>query len=137
MSKGYLHPQVGRPGVRERFESQDLPRGGQPLICQALNGLVQTFLERPLYRSRSAWLYFNATFLKGRLGKSLQLCSWAADVPIAINNAGSRGVLDIQMCYSESDPLCREFLGSPKQRGLVLIWLMDSNAHVGMTKAAG
>ena len=44
-------------------------------ICQGLDSQIQAFLERPLDGSRCPYLYLDATYLHGRLGKTLQVCS--------------------------------------------------------------
>jgi putative transposase len=40
-------------------------------ICQEIDQQVQAFLSRPL-ESSDAYVYLDATYLKGRLGKALQ-----------------------------------------------------------------
>ncbi len=46
-------------------------------ICQEIDQQVQAFLIRPLESSGYANVYLDATYLKGRLGKALQVCSRA------------------------------------------------------------
>ena len=49
-------------------------------ICQEIDPQVQTFLNRPLQESGYAYVYMDATYLHGRLGKALQVCSRAVVV---------------------------------------------------------
>jgi transposase-like protein len=51
-------------------------------ICQEIEQQVQAFLSRPLQESGYAYVYLDATYLKGRLGTALQVCS--RDVIVAM-----------------------------------------------------
>ncbi|MCS5694339.1 IS256 family transposase [Cyanobium sp. FGCU-6] len=104
-------------------------------ICQGLDSQIQAFLERPLDGSRYPYLYLDATYLHGRLGKTLQVCSRAVVVAMGVNADGRRELLGLQVGDSESEPFWREFLSGLKQRGLTGIRLVVSDAHVGLTKA--
>ena len=106
-------------------------------ICQGLDGQIQAFLERPLEGARYPYLYLDATYLHGRLGKTLQVCSRAVVVAMGVNADGRRELLGLQVGDRESEPFWREFLGSLKQRGLNGVRLVVSDAHVGLTKAVG
>ena len=46
-------------------------------ICKEIDQQVQAFLNRHLQVADYAYLYLNATYLKGRLGKAQQVCSRA------------------------------------------------------------
>ena len=46
-------------------------------ICQDIDEQVQAFLNRPLQESGYAYVYLDTTYLHGRLGKALQVCSRA------------------------------------------------------------
>jgi transposase-like protein len=106
-------------------------------ICQGLDSQIQAFLERPLDGSRHPYLYLDATYLHGRLGKTLQVCSRAVVVAMGVNADGRRELLGLKVGDSESEPFWREFLASLKQRGLGGVRLVVSDAHVGLTKAVG
>jgi transposase-like protein len=106
-------------------------------ICQGLDAQIQAFLERPLDGSRYPYLYLDATYLHGRLGKTLQVCSRAVVVAMGVNADGRRELLGLQVGDSESEPFWRQFLGSLRQRGLAGVRLVVSDAHVGLTKAVG
>ena len=106
-------------------------------ICQGLDAQIQAFLERPLDGCRYPYLYLDATYLHGRLGKTLQVCSRAVVVAMGVNADGRRELLGLKVGDSESEPFWREFLASLKQRGLTGVRLVVSDAHVGLTKAVG
>ena len=57
-------------------------------ICQGLDSQIQAFLERPLDGSCYPYLYLDATYLHGRLGKTLQVCSRAVVVAMDVNADG-------------------------------------------------
>lgn len=114
-------------------------------ISQGLDSQIQAFLERPLDGTRYPYLYLDATYLHGRLGKTLQVCSRPVVVAMGVNAGGRRELLGLQVGDNESEPFWREFLTGLKQRGLTGIRLVVSVgeafpggvAHVGLTKAVG
>ena len=59
-------------------------------ICQEIDRQVPAFLARPLESSGYAYVYLDATYLKGRLGKALQVCSSAVVVAMGVNDDGRR-----------------------------------------------
>ena len=81
---------------------------GEP-ICQEIDQQVQAFLSRPLQESGYAYVYLDATYLKGRLG--------------------------IKVGDSETEGFWSEFIASLKERGLTSVKLVVSDAHVGLTKS--
>ncbi len=105
------------------------------ISTRKVDAQVQAFLERPLDGTRYPDLYLDATYLHGRLGKTLQVCSRAAVVAMGVNSDGRRVLLGLQVGDSESEPFWREFLDSLKQRGLTGVRLVVADAHVGLTTA--
>jgi len=104
-------------------------------ICQGLDEQVKAFLSRPLDHARFPYVYLDATYLHGRLGRNLQVCSRAVVVAIGINALGYREVLGIAVGDSEAEGFWRQFLGSLKERGLTGTRLVISDAHLGLTAA--
>jgi putative transposase len=104
-------------------------------ICQDIDEQVQAFLNRPLQESGYAYVYLDATYLHGRLGKALQVCSRAVVVAMGVNTDGRRELLGLKVGDSESEGFWSEFLGSLKERGLTGVKLVVSDAHAGLTKA--
>jgi putative transposase len=104
-------------------------------ICADIDVQVQAFLNRPLEEGGYAYVYLDATYLHGRLGKALQVCSRAVVVAMGVNADGRRELLGLKVGDSENEGFWSEFLVSLKQRGLSAVKLVISNAHVGLTKA--
>jgi len=104
-------------------------------ICQGLDEQVKAFLSRPLDHARFPYVYLDATYLHGRLGRNLQVCSRAVVVAIGINALGYREVLGIAVGDSEAEGFWRQFLSSLKERGLTGTRLVISDAHLGLTAA--
>ncbi|MCS5693974.1 IS256 family transposase [Cyanobium sp. FGCU-6] len=104
-------------------------------ICQGLDEKVKAFLGRPLDHARFPYVYLDATYLHGRLGRTMQVCSRAVVVAIGINALGYREVLGIAVGDSEAEGFWRQFLSSLKERGLDGTRLVISDAHLGLTAA--
>ena len=107
-------------------------------ICQEIDQQVQAFLHRPLESSGYAYVYLDATYLKGRLGKAQQVCSRAVVVAMGVNEDGRRELLGLKVGDSESEPFWAEFIAHLKERGLAGVKLVISgDADAGLTKAIG
>jgi len=104
-------------------------------ICQDIDQQVQAFLSRPLQESGYAYVYLDATYLHGRLGKALQVCSRAVVIAMGVNTDGRRELLGLQVGDSETEGFWSEFIASLKERGLTGVRLVVSDAHAGLTKA--
>jgi len=87
-------------------------------ICAEIDVQVLSFLNRPLEEGGYAYVYLDATYLHGRLGKALQVCSRAVVVAMGVNADGRRELLGLKVGDSESEGFWSEFLVSLKQRGL-------------------
>jgi hypothetical protein len=79
-------------------------------ICREIDQQVQAFLNRGLQVADYAYLYLNATYLKGRLGKAQQDCSRAFVVAMGVNEDGRRG------CSGSRWATARPRLSAPKGR---------------------
>jgi putative transposase len=104
-------------------------------ICQEIDQQVQAFLNRPLQESGYTYVYMDATYLHGRLGKALQVCSRAVVVAMGVNVDGRRELLGLKVGDSESEGFWSEFIASLKERDLTGAKLVISDAHGGLTKA--
>jgi transposase-like protein len=112
-------------------------------ICQGLDEQVKAFLGRPLDHAHFPYVYLDATYLHGRLGRNLQVVSRAVVVANGINALGYREVLGIAVGDSEAEAFWRQFLGSliaagfceVVERGLTGTRLVISDAHLGLTAA--
>jgi putative transposase len=113
-------------------------------ICQEIDQQVQAFLGRSPESSGYAYVYLDATYLKGRLGKAQQVCSRVV-VAMGVNEDGRRELLGLKVGNSESEPFWAEFNRSAegkayahlKERGLAGVKLVISDAHAGLSKAIG
>ena len=104
-------------------------------ICQEIDQQVHAFLARPLESSSYAYVYLDATYLKGRLGKAQQVCSRAVVVAMGVNEDGRRELLGLKVGDSESETFWAEFISHLKERGLDGVKLVISDAYSGLTKA--
>ena len=104
-------------------------------ICQEIDQQVQAFLARPLEGSGYTYVYLDATYLKGLLGKAQQVCSRAVVVAMGVNEDGRRELLGLKVGDSESETFWAEFISHLKERGLDGVKLVISDAHSGLTKA--
>ena len=104
-------------------------------ICQEIDQQVQAFLNRPLEGSGYAYVYLDATYLKGRLGKAQQVCSRAVVVAMGVNEDGRRELLGLKVGDSETETFWAEFISHLRERGLDGVKLVISDAHSGLTKA--
>jgi transposase-like protein len=104
-------------------------------ICQDIDAQVQAFLARPLESSGYAYVYLDATYLKGRRGKAQQVCSRAVVVAMGVNADGRRELLGLKVGDSESEVFWADFVAHLKERGLAGVKLVISDAHSGLTKA--
>ncbi|CAK6699427.1 IS256 family transposase [Synechococcus sp. CBW1107] len=121
---------VAALGVQSGISKSQVSR-----ICSEIDMQVQAFLNRPLEATGYAYLYLDATYLHGRLGKAMQVCSRAVVVAMGVNADGRRELLGIQVGDSESESFWSAFIGSLKERGLTGVKLVISDAHVGLTNA--
>jgi len=121
---------VAALGVQSGISKSQVSR-----ICQDIDVQVQAFLNRPLQESGHAYVYLDATYLHGRLGKALQVCSRAVVVAMGVNADGRRELLGLKVGDSETEGFWSEFIASLKERGLTGVRLVVSDAHVGLTKA--
>jgi len=96
-----------RPGYRNGYRPRVLTTQVGDIDLQ-----VQAFLSRPLEGQGYAYLYLDATYLHGRLGRAMQVCSRAVVVAMGVNADGRRELLGLRVGDSESEPFWSQFLGS-------------------------
>lgn len=98
---------VAALGVQSGISKSQVSR-----ICADIDVQVQAFLSRQLQESGYAYLYLDATYLHGRLGKAMQACSRAVVVAMGVNGDGRRELLGIQVGDSETASFWGEFISS-------------------------
>ena len=69
-------------------------------------------MNRPLQEAGHAYVYLDATYLHGRLGRAMQVCSRAVVVAMGVNADGRRELLGLKVGDSKSEPFWSQFLGS-------------------------
>ncbi len=83
-------------------------------------------MNHPLESSGYAYVYLDATYLKGRLGKAQQVCSRAVVVAMGVNEDGQRELLGPKVGNSETDAFWTEFISHLKEQGLGRVKLVIS-----------
>jgi len=84
---------VGALGSQSGISKSQVSR-----ICKEIDQQVQAFLSRPLQEAGYAYVYLDATYLKGRLGKAQQVCSRAVVVAMGVYvDDGRRELLGLKV----------------------------------------
>ena len=104
-------------------------------MCAELDEVVSSFLERPLDAGPYRYLWLDAlTQLVREEGRVVQV---AVVVATAVNAAGKREVLGIDVGTSEDGAFWLGFLRGLVARGLSGVELVTSDAHQGLRAAIG
>jgi transposase-like protein len=80
-------------------------------------------------------VYLGATYLHGRLGRAMHVCSRAVVVAMGVNADGRRELRGFKVGDSDNEGLLSQSFGSLKERGLTGVKLVISDAHRGLTNA--
>jgi transposase-like protein len=102
-------------------------------ICQELDGVVQSFLGRPLDSGPYRYLWLDALTQKVR--EDGRIVNVSVVVATAVNREGKREVLGIDVGTSEDGAFWLAFLRSLVARGLGGVQLVTSDAHQGLKDA--
>ena len=102
-------------------------------ICQELDGVVQSFLGRPLDSWPYRYLWLDALTQKVR--EDGRIVNVSVVVATAVNREGKREVLGIDVGTSEDGAFWLAFLRSLVARGLSGVQLVTSDAHQGLKDA--
>ena len=102
-------------------------------ICQELDGVVQSFLGRPLDSGPYRYLWLDALTQKVR--EDGRIVNVSVVVATAVNREGKREVLGIDVGTSEDGAFWLAFLRSLVARGLGGVQLVASDAHQGLKDA--
>jgi len=94
----------------------EISRSKVSRICSEIELQVQVFLSRRLESQGYAYLYLDATYVHGRLGRAMQVCSRAVVVAMAVNAEGRRELIGQKVGDSESEGSWSQFIGSMKER---------------------
>ena len=102
-------------------------------ICSELDTSLEAFRARPLGHVAFPYVFLDATYLKGRVGGSV--AARAVVVATGVTITGEREVLGLAVGDSEDGAFWTEFLRSLRARGLSVVRLVISDAHLGIREA--
>ncbi len=102
-------------------------------ICQELDGVVESFLGRPLDGGPYPYLWLDALTQKVR--EDGRIVNVSVVVATAVNGEGKREILGIDVGTSEDGAFWLAFLRSLVARGLSGVQLVTSDAHQGLKDA--
>lgn len=101
-------------------------------LCKDLDQKVEEFRNRPLTGSYP-FLTIDATYFKVR--ENHRIISKAFMIAYGTNEQGHREILDFAVCENESKETWKTFLLRLRNRGLVNILMITSDAHEGIRDA--
>jgi putative transposase len=101
-------------------------------INQGLNEQVEAFRNRPLEPEYPV-IWIDALYEKIRLED--RVVNMAVLIVTGINRCGTREILAIEPMYQESEATYSLLFQKLKERGLKDVWLVISDAHVGLQAA--
>jgi len=101
-------------------------------ICKELDGVVETFRNRPLEGSYP-YLWLDALYLKVR--QDHRIVNQALVIAIGVRETGDRDILGFSLGASEEYAYWLDFLRSLSRRGLQGVQLVTSDAHEGLKAA--
>jgi transposase-like protein len=110
-----------------------ISRGQVSVITKELNEQVESFRKRTL-ESTYPVLWVDALY--ERIRDNHMVKNMAVLVVTGINAEGKRDILAVEPMYEESASTYTELFESLKARGLKKVWLVVSDAHKGLVKAA-
>ena len=102
-------------------------------ICQELDGVVESFLGRPLDGGPYPYLWLDALTQKVR--EAGRIVNVSVVVATAVNSEGRREIIGMDVGTSEDGAFWLAFLRSLSARGLGGVKLVVSDAHQGLRDA--
>ncbi len=111
---------------------ESISRGQVSNMTRELNEQVHAFRNRRLEKVYPV-LLVDALYEKIRYDN--KVINMAVEVVIGIDTAGKRDILAIEPMQEESEATYKSLFDSLKSRGLEDVWLVVSDAHMGLTKA--
>ena len=103
-------------------------------LCLELDLRVEAWNERELADSRYPFVIVDALVIKVRKDKSVRPIS--ALIALGISDSGHREILGIRLGDSENEASWNQMFTWLKQRGLRDVFMISSDAHSGLRKAA-
>ena len=112
---------------------ESISRGQVSAITKDLNEQVAAFRTRKLEATYPV-LWVDALY--ERIRDNQRVNNMAVLVVTGINLEGKRDILAVEPMYEESAATYRKLFEDLKERGLEKVWLVVSDAHKGLVKAA-
>lgn len=112
---------------------ESISRGQVSAITKELNEQVDSFRNRKL-ESTYPVLWVDALYERIRDNRTVK--NMAVLVVTGINVEGKRDILAVEPMYEESTATYNDLFENLKARGLEKVWLVVSDAHKGLVKAA-
>lgn len=112
---------------------ESISRGQVSAITKDLNEQVEAFRNRKL-ESTYPVLWVDALY--ERIRDNQRVNNMAVLVVTGINVEGKRDILAVEPMYEESAATYTKLFDHLKERGLEKVWLVVSDAHKGLVKAA-
>ncbi len=118
--------------ITEQLCGLDFSRSQVSEISKKLDTEIQTWLNRPL-NDEYPYLFVDARYNKLRRDHKVE--SHAVLIAKAVNRAGKRDIIGVDVCNNENETNWSDFFQGLKERGLKGVKLVVSDAHGGLVSA--
>ena len=112
---------------------ESISRGQVSVLTKELNEQVEAFRQRKLEATYPV-LWVDALYERIRDNRAVK--NMAVLVVTGINTEGKRDILAVEPMYEESAATYTKLFDNLKERGIEKVWLVVSDAHKGLVKAA-
>ena len=112
---------------------ESISRGQVSVLTKELNEQVEAFRQRKLEATYPV-LWVDALYERIRDNRAVK--NMAVLVVTGINTEGKRDILAVEPMYEESATTYNKLFENLKERGIKKVWLVVSDAHKGLVKAA-
>ena len=113
--------------------NESISRGQVSVLTKELNEQVDAFRQRKLEATYPV-LWVDALYERIRDNRAVK--NMAVLVVTGINTEGKREILAVEPMYEESTATYTKLFDNLKERGIEKVWLVVSDAHKGLVKAA-
>jgi len=120
--------------ITEQLCGLDFSRSQVSEISKKLDTEIQTWLNRPL-NDEYPYLFVDARYNKLRRDHKVE--SHAVLIAKAVNRAGKRDIIGVDVCNKENETNWSDFFQNLRDRGLRNVKLVISDAHGGLVSAVG
>lgn len=113
----------------------DLSKSQVSDMAKGLDDMVADFRTRPL--DSSPYFYLSCDAVTMRVREGGRIVKTSVLIATGVNNDGYRELLGMQIATSESVESWTGFFQDLKERGLGQVYLVTSDAHLGIQAAVG